>query len=159
MDAARVPGRDFAWWKTKSLIQMLATEYLEDAGFTVDAAGSATEAMNKLALIPGGVDAVIIDIGLPDRRGDDLVREILAMYSSLPIVLATGQDLATYAMPSKARKSPLSPSPTPKLTCSAHFVCSGWALFRGSLSAHPRGDNEVLTPTIASRMSAFVTTP
>ena len=28
-------------------------------GFTVDAAGSAAEAMNKLALVPGGMDAAI----------------------------------------------------------------------------------------------------
>ena len=67
-------------------------------------AGSATEAMNKLALIPGGVDAVIIDIGLPDRRGDDLGREILAMYSSLPILLATGQDLADLRLAFQGKK-------------------------------------------------------
>ena len=39
-------------------------------GYTVDAAGSAAEAMNKLALVHGGVDAAVIDIGLPDRSGD-----------------------------------------------------------------------------------------
>jgi CheY-like chemotaxis protein len=73
---------------------MLATEYLEAAGYTVDAAGSATEAMNKLALMSDGIDAAIIDMGLPDRRGDALFREIRALYSSLPIVLATGQSIA-----------------------------------------------------------------
>ena len=78
----------------KYLIQMLAAEYLERAGFKVDTAGSATEAMNKLALVPGGVDAVIVDIGLPDRRGDVLVREIRARDASLPIVLATGESVA-----------------------------------------------------------------
>ena len=73
------------------LIQMIATEFLEDAGFTVNAAGSATEAMNKLRLLAGGVDAVILDIGLPDGRGDALVREIRAVHPSLPVVMATGQ--------------------------------------------------------------------
>jgi DNA-binding NtrC family response regulator len=38
------------------------------------------------------VDAVIVDVGLPDRRGDALVGEIRTMYPSLPIVLATGYD-------------------------------------------------------------------
>ena len=47
--------------------------------------------MNKLRLLPGGVDAVILDIGLPDRGGDALVREIRAIHPSLPVVLATGQ--------------------------------------------------------------------
>ena len=46
--------------------------------------------MNKLRLIPGGVDAVVIDMGLPDRRGDVLVREIRSLFPALPIVLATG---------------------------------------------------------------------
>ena len=73
------------------LIQMLATEYLEEAGFKVDTAGSATEALNKLRLIPGGVDAVIVDMGLPDRKGDALVREIRSIYPPLPIVIASGQ--------------------------------------------------------------------
>ena len=41
--------------------------------------------------MPGGVDAVIIDIGLPDRKGDVLINEIRAIHPSLPIVLATGQ--------------------------------------------------------------------
>ena len=90
LDAARKPGR-ILLVEDEALIQMLAIDYLEAAGFTVDAAGSASEAMNKLALVRGGVDAAVIDIGLPDRPGDALVREIRAIYSSLPIVLATGR--------------------------------------------------------------------
>ena len=74
------------------MIQMLATEYLEEAGFQVDAAGTATEAINKLALVPGRYDAVIIDVGLPDRRGDVLIHEMKAIYPTLPIVLATGHN-------------------------------------------------------------------
>ena len=93
LDAARTPGR-ILLVEDEALIQMLAIDYLEGAGFTVDTAGSATEAMNKLALVHGGVDAAVIDIGLPDRRGDALFREIRALYSSLPVVLATGQNVA-----------------------------------------------------------------
>jgi DNA-binding response OmpR family regulator len=47
--------------------------------------------LNKLALVSGGFAAVIVDIGLPDRSGDDLVREIRSMHSSLPIIVATGK--------------------------------------------------------------------
>ena len=93
IDAKRVPGRILVV-EDELLIQMLATDYLEDAGFKVDTASSATEALNKLALVPGGVDAVIIDFGLPDRKGDVLVREIRAMYPSLRVVIATGQGQA-----------------------------------------------------------------
>ena len=73
------------------LIQMLATDFLEDAGFKVDTAGTAREALNKLALVRGGFAAVIVDIGLPDRSGDDLSREIRSMHASVPIVVATGK--------------------------------------------------------------------
>lgn len=41
--------------------------------------------------ILGGVDAMVIDMGLPDSKGDVLVREARASYPSLPIVIATGQ--------------------------------------------------------------------
>jgi DNA-binding response OmpR family regulator len=85
-----VPGRVLLV-EDEILIQMLATDYLEQAGFTVDTAGSASEAMSKLALVKGGLDAVIVDLGLPDRNGDVLVREIRAQDASLPILLATGQ--------------------------------------------------------------------
>jgi DNA-binding response OmpR family regulator len=91
IDASRVPGR-ILLVEDEVLIQMLATEYLTEAGFQVDLAGSATEAMNKLALVPGGVDAVVLDVGLPDRKGDILIREMRAIYPALPIVLATGHD-------------------------------------------------------------------
>jgi CheY-like chemotaxis protein len=74
------------------LIQMLAVEYLEQAGIKVDTATSAAEALNKLRLIPGGVDAVILDMGLPDRRGDAFVHEIRSVYPTLPIVIASGRD-------------------------------------------------------------------
>jgi CheY-like chemotaxis protein len=93
IDAKRLPGRVLLV-EDEILIQMLATEMLEGAGLQVDTAGSATEAMNKLSLVPGGVDAAILDLGLPDRKGDVLVREIRAIYPSLPILLATGRAIA-----------------------------------------------------------------
>jgi PAS domain S-box-containing protein len=73
------------------LIQMLAVEFLEDAGLKVDTAGSAREALNKLALISGRFAAVVVDIGLPDRAGDELIRDIRSMHSSLPIIVASGK--------------------------------------------------------------------
>jgi DNA-binding response OmpR family regulator len=60
----------------------------------VDVASSAAEALNKLRLIPGGVDAMVIDMGLPDSKGDALIREVRSIYPSLPIVVASGQGAA-----------------------------------------------------------------
>jgi DNA-binding response OmpR family regulator len=33
----------------------------------------------------------VVDMGLPDRKGDVLMREIRAIYPSLPIVIASGR--------------------------------------------------------------------
>jgi DNA-binding response OmpR family regulator len=96
LDAKRVPGR-ILLVEDEPLIQMLATEYLEEAGFSVDWAGSALEAINKIGRVPGGVEAAVVDIGLPDRQGDVLIRELKALYPTLPIVLATGQDTTELA--------------------------------------------------------------
>jgi PAS domain S-box-containing protein len=94
IDATGRPGR-ILLVEDEPLIQMLAVEYLEGRGFTVYKAGSATEAINTLGLLPGGVDAVVVDIGLPDRKGDELVREMRALYPSLPVVFATGAGAST----------------------------------------------------------------
>ena len=48
-------------------------------------------------MLAGRIDAAIIDVGLPDRRGDALAGELRAMFARLPIVIATGypqQDVA-----------------------------------------------------------------
>jgi signal transduction histidine kinase len=77
------------------LIQMLAIESLEELGFMVEVAGTAADAKNKLRLMAGQIDAAIIDVGLPDAKGDVLVRELRAIYPTLPIVIASGHDEAT----------------------------------------------------------------
>jgi CheY-like chemotaxis protein len=90
LDASEAPRR-ILLVEDEPLIQILATDFLEDTGFKVDTAGTAREALNKLALVSGGYVAVIVDIGLPDRTGDDLVREIKSTNTSLPIIVATGK--------------------------------------------------------------------
>jgi CheY-like chemotaxis protein len=92
IDAKSIPAR-ILLVEDEPLIQMLAKEYLEECGIIVETAMSASEALNKLRLIPGGADALVLDIGLPDRKGDALVREVRSIYPSLPIVIASGQGL------------------------------------------------------------------
>lgn len=72
------------------LIRMSAVDHLEEFGFTVETAGSAGEAQAVLENLSGAVAAAIVDIGLPDRPGDALVRDIRAQYPDLPIVIASG---------------------------------------------------------------------
>jgi PAS domain S-box-containing protein len=74
------------------LVSMVVSEQLQDLGYRVETAGSATEAMNKLKLMGSDVAVAIVDIGLPDIRGDALVAELRARHPNLPIVVATGYD-------------------------------------------------------------------
>jgi CheY-like chemotaxis protein len=72
------------------LVGMLATEYLDEMGYKVEMAGSATDALNKAKLFKGAIDLAIVDMGLPDRGGDVLVRELRALFPAMPIVIASG---------------------------------------------------------------------
>jgi CheY-like chemotaxis protein len=74
------------------LVRMVATDQLEDLGYRVETAGSATEAMNKIKLMEGDIALAIVDIGLPDIRGDVLVSELRARHPTLPVVVASGYD-------------------------------------------------------------------
>ena len=75
------------------LVQMVAAEQLRELGYRVETAASATDAMNKVKLLKD-VGLAIVDVGLPDRRGDVLVGELRALYPQMPIVIATGYDSA-----------------------------------------------------------------
>jgi CheY-like chemotaxis protein len=74
------------------LIRMLAVDMLLDIGHEADEAGSAGEALAMLRA-PGAVySVVLLDLGLPDRHGDELVREIRQSHADLPLVVASGED-------------------------------------------------------------------
>jgi DNA-binding response OmpR family regulator len=74
------------------LIRMVAVETLADDGFAAEEAGSAGAALEMLSKLPGKFGAVIIDIGLPDRSGDELAAELRKTWNSLPIIIASGHD-------------------------------------------------------------------
>ncbi|MET0987134.1 MAG: response regulator, partial [Steroidobacteraceae bacterium] len=76
----------------EALVQMLLADNLDAMGFSVAAASTATEALNKVRLLGGDFDAAIVDLGLPDAKGDALVKELRALYPSLPLVISSGAD-------------------------------------------------------------------
>ena len=92
---AKPPSMRILVVEDEPLIQMLAQENLEELGFRVEVASTAADARNKLLLLHGEVCAAIIDVGLPDGKGDALVRELRAIYPSLPFVIASGHDERT----------------------------------------------------------------
>jgi DNA-binding response OmpR family regulator len=71
------------------LISMMTAEMLEDAGFAAEEAATAADAMSKLT---ERFAAAIIDLGLPDRPGDELTRQVRRQFPAMPVVIATGRD-------------------------------------------------------------------
>jgi DNA-binding response OmpR family regulator len=68
---------------------MVTAELLVDAGFAVEEAATAAEAMARLTT---RFAAAIIDLGLPDRPGDALARDLRQVQADLPILIASGRD-------------------------------------------------------------------
>lgn len=73
------------------LVRMFAVDALEDAGFQVEQAGSAAEALVCVDQLGSELHALIIDLGLPDRSGDQLAAELRASNNGLPILIASGR--------------------------------------------------------------------
>ena len=74
------------------LVQMLAVEQLGALGYRVETASSATQALSKIKLLGARIDVAVVDIGLPDMRGDVLIKELRALQPRLPIVVASGYE-------------------------------------------------------------------
>jgi signal transduction histidine kinase/CheY-like chemotaxis protein len=87
----------------EAMIRRGASEILNDSGFAVEEAASATEAMSKVTFLSGHLDAAIIDLGLPDGRGDHLAIRLRGLRPTLPILIATGQG----TMPEELANDPL----------------------------------------------------
>jgi signal transduction histidine kinase/CheY-like chemotaxis protein len=72
------------------LVQMFIAEVLEDAGCVPLLTASASEGLAQFQTEHAELAGAIIDLGLPDRTGDELVADIRTTRPDLPIVLATG---------------------------------------------------------------------
>jgi len=85
-----VPLRTILLVEDEALVRMVTVDALRDLGFRVEEAASASEALDKVGGLDGAIEAAIIDVGLPDRRGDALALEIRETFARLPIVIASG---------------------------------------------------------------------
>lgn len=79
----------------EALVALIAEEALAGLGFQVHAAANAAEALE--AFEQQRPDLAVIDIGLPDMRGDELARLIRAKAVNLAIIMASGYDAAEVA--------------------------------------------------------------
>ena len=72
------------------LVAALAVDALEELGYQIVEVATARAA---LELARAGIDTfavAIIDVGLPDGRGDALALELRQLRADLPIIIATG---------------------------------------------------------------------
>lgn len=77
----------------EALVAALAVDALEELGYqTVEA--SSSKAALKAAASASPFAFALIDVGLPDGRGDALAIELRKLHSGLPIIIATGYDQA-----------------------------------------------------------------
>jgi CheY-like chemotaxis protein len=74
------------------LIRMLAVDMLSELGYRADEAGTAAEAIDLLRGDEADFAFVFLDIGLPDRSGDQLIRDVRASQPQKPLLVASGED-------------------------------------------------------------------
>jgi DNA-binding response OmpR family regulator len=73
------------------LVAMVATDALDELGFHVLEASSAARALELAQAHQDAIAFAMVDLGLPDRPGEDLVCELRGLYPSLPIIIASGK--------------------------------------------------------------------
>ncbi|HYS45372.1 MAG TPA: response regulator, partial [Rhizomicrobium sp.] len=71
-------------------IAELVRSALARAGFTVDTAATAADAVAALEV--GSYDAVILDLGLPDGDGIDVLTQARRAGAAVPFLLLTARD-------------------------------------------------------------------
>ena len=69
---------------------MMLEECLIDGRYAVRVAGTCAEALELMRAAPEDVRAAVLDVGLPDGRGDELGDRLRDLAPGLPIVLCTG---------------------------------------------------------------------
>lgn len=73
------------------LVAMVAMDALDELGFRVLEASSAARALELAQAHQGTIAFAMVDLGLPDRPGEDLVCELRGRYPTLPIIIASGK--------------------------------------------------------------------
>jgi CheY-like chemotaxis protein len=93
VSAVEIGARRMLLVEDEALVAMVAEESLRVMGFDPILASTASEA---LAAVAQGepLSFAMVDVGLPDMRGDTLARRLRDTSPFLPIILASGYDSA-----------------------------------------------------------------
>lgn len=71
-------------------LSTLVRRGLENEAFTVDGVGTIADAQAALDTVP--YDAIILDLGLPDGDGLDLLKDLRAAENHIPVLILTARD-------------------------------------------------------------------
>jgi DNA-binding response OmpR family regulator len=77
----------------EAMIRMMAADMLEELGGAIIEAGAGAEALDIARADPKGFDMAMVDLGLPDMSGEDLIVELRRLRADLPILVTTGRDV------------------------------------------------------------------
>lgn len=71
-------------------VAMVARQILEDEGFEVNVAANGATGLSFAQVNCPALAVAVVDLGLPDMRGDELVEHLRALRTDLPILVASG---------------------------------------------------------------------
>ena len=71
-------------------IREMIADHLRERGFAVDAVGRAEQALSAARI--DRMDAVVLDLGLPDTDGMRLLESLRELHSELPAIIVTARD-------------------------------------------------------------------
>jgi CheY-like chemotaxis protein len=74
----------------EALVAMVATDRLNELGFEVVEAPTAQAAVDHVNAERGQFAFALVDFGLPDRPGEELIKDLKALRPDLPIIIASG---------------------------------------------------------------------
>jgi CheY-like chemotaxis protein len=77
----------------EALIRLSTAADLGDFGFEVFEAATAAEARGVLARNGHRPTAIIVDLGLPDSAGDEIVVELRSGWPNLPVIVSSGANM------------------------------------------------------------------
>ena len=84
------PKRTALLVEDEVLVAALAVDVLEELGYSIIEVGNAKAAREHANAGIASFALAIIDVGLPDGRGDALALELRKLRHDLPIIIATG---------------------------------------------------------------------
>lgn len=74
----------------EAALRLLIRTALEEAGMVVELARSGSEGLQRFQERMGRIDAVVVDLSLPDISGQELVEKFVAAVPDLPVIVISG---------------------------------------------------------------------